>query len=227
MSPDGVRDQEKRFAQFKELCYNLGLAFVTWQELEDAHFNLFFRMLGSSDTEIASVVYYHTESFEARHRLVGYMAQIFLQDKTHKKVWENDKGGLKKEIKTANDNRNKLAHYAEDFDISDEQITHPDGSITLEVSEPRLRPSRYNTISRLIGRTPDKPEHNLSVKDIRSYVLEFRSLTKKIGEFWASLPVPKEANLVQSLGLPPRHVLRRPRRSRTRLGKVTAEPSEK
>lgn len=211
--------------EFQDLCYHIGLALVTWQELEESHFSLFFKMVGARDYEIGSVIYHHIESFQTRHTMLGYIAQIYLKDKPdQRQVWENNSGGLKKEIKDANENRNKLAHYAEDVDLG-EMITQPDGSVSFPVSNPSLRPGRHNTISRLLGRTADKPEHNLGVTEIRDLIKAFRELTKKIDDFRLSLPVPPGAHPVQQLGLPPPR-LQILKDSPSKHGKEDGDPSE-
>ena len=190
--------------EFEELAYHIGAALITWQHVEEAHFALFMKMLGAPQAEIGSVVYYSIESFKSRHRMVGRMAHYFLLEKADKIKWENNKGGLKKELKDANNNRNKLAHYAIQYDIIG-QKTLEDGSIELEFSQPRLQPSPDNLVSRLLGRTPDKPDYNLTPTEIRQYILVFRDLAVRLQEFQRGLPLPKPqlgSALSRAFGLP-------------------------
>src|SRR5450631_3831401 len=106
-----MQDADASLKEFEDLCYHVGLAMITWQSVEDVHFKLFFKMLGAPKYEVASIVYYSTESFQGRHKMVSLMTSFFLQSKKDKTEWSNTTGGLQKEIKEANENRNKLAHY--------------------------------------------------------------------------------------------------------------------
>ncbi len=175
--------------QFSALCQQIGMALVTWQEVENAHFRIFHRLLGEPQFSIASIVYHHTESFEARHKMVGLLIQHSLKDKEPalRKMWSNEKGGLQKDVRDANLNRNKLAHYSHDQAVSSVEKTD-DGEVVVKFSEPRLQPSPYNEVSRLLGRTPDRDEHNLSVVGIQNYIADFVTLTRRLDEFWERLP---------------------------------------
>jgi cytochrome b561 len=68
-----------------ETCYHIGLALVTWQHVENAHFKLFLRMLGVPLSGVSSVVYYSAENFESRHKMVSRMAVYFLEGRTFNK----------------------------------------------------------------------------------------------------------------------------------------------
>lgn len=182
-------DEPDEYNEFKDLCYHIGLALVVWQEVERALFVLFIKMLGSSYNEMASVVFYGIESFEARRKMVGNMAHYFLKEKADKAIWNDNTGGLQKALKDGNEKRNKLAHYdlEEDFvDITYEQ----DGSAVVNFGPPRLRPTQYNLISTMRGHTPDKPEHNLSVKEVIGYIKEFHDLAEQVNNFTGRLPSP-------------------------------------
>jgi hypothetical protein len=97
-----------------------------------------------------------------------------------------------------------------------------DGDVIVRFGEPRLQPSPYNMISRLLGRTPDRDEHNLSAATVQTYISDFVKLARRLDEFWAKLPaaVPNP-NLQQLLGPPPKHLLRqRSTRSPINLGNM-------
>jgi hypothetical protein len=64
---------------FKSICSAIGSALILWQDVEDAHFRLFVKMLGAPREEICSAVYYSVQSFEARYKIVGRMAHFFLE----------------------------------------------------------------------------------------------------------------------------------------------------
>jgi hypothetical protein len=195
---------------FDFLCRQIGLALMTWQDVEIAHFRIFFKLVGAPTFEIASIVYHHTESFEGRHNMVLRLIEHSLKKEDElRKLWEDGKVGLYKNVKDANLNRNKLAHYSYDFMISSvEEMDN--GEVVVTFGDPRLQPSPYNMISRLLGRTPDKEAHNLSAATIQTYISDFVKLARRLNEFWEKLPHPvSNPNLQQALGPPPKHLLRR------------------
>jgi hypothetical protein len=182
-------------SEFLDLCRHIGLALVVWQEVEEAHFGLFVKMLGSDYNEVSAVVYFSVESFEARRKMVGNMAHYFLTAKADKTIWNDDKGGLQKELKDANENRNKLAHYNVEEDLLN--VDEEDGVVTVDLGPPRLRPHKWNLVSRLRGLTPDKPEHNLSVAEVAGYVREFRKLARRIRDFSSNLTLPPQPGVLE------------------------------
>jgi hypothetical protein len=191
MSPE-TSTEESRKAEFRKLCEAIGFAMMTWQDIEAAHFRLFLKMLGAPKKEVCSAIYYSVESFDARHKMVGRMAHYFMQADSyapHRAVWSGVDGGLSKKVKDANENRNKLAHYGMDFDVIG-QTERPDGSRVVELSNPRLQPYYENQVSRLLGRTPDRPEHNLSAKEISGYASLFQRVGAEIDDFQKSLTLP-------------------------------------
>jgi hypothetical protein len=52
--------ESEEFREFQALCYHIGLALVTWQDVEEAHFKLFFKVIGAPNAEIASLAYHAT-----------------------------------------------------------------------------------------------------------------------------------------------------------------------
>jgi len=198
---------------FQDFCYHIGLALVTWQDVEEAHFKLFFKLIGAPNAEIASLAYHAIESFTARHVMVGRMVDSFFksttQDEAVRKKWQNA-DGLQKRLKDANLNRNKLAHYSWKTDFVSE--THlKTGGIFLRFSGPRLQASAYNSVSRALGYTPDKPEHNLDIPALQTYTGEFLRLAVKLDDFQRDLKAwPLEPDLVRVLGLPPKYLLESP-----------------
>lgn len=186
-----------------ELCLHIGFALIAWQRVEEVHFQIFCGFLGIPQSQIASAAYHSTESFAARNTMLDNMARYFLSPipellprptlKKFKEMrgrWQT----LHKLLKDANENRNKLAHYAADVDLSNMQ-TDDGGNVIFDVSPYTLRPSPSNFVSRLLGRTKDKPEHNLGVSELQQYVLDFkqaqRAATDFLLELW-TLPKPHE-----------------------------------
>jgi hypothetical protein len=179
---------------FREICYLMGLALVTWQGIEDAHFKIFLKMLKVPMDDVSSVPYFAIESFASRHAMLDKMAQYFLAPrcfKKQRKEWQD----LYTAAKNANDNRNKFAHYALDYDFI-RHYERPDGSVVVEFTPHRLRPARQNAVSRLLGRTPDKDDHNLGPDQIKQYIVEFRQLAGQLELFHVSLSKPSEVPLI-------------------------------
>jgi hypothetical protein len=181
---------------YTEMCKALGGALCNWQHVERAHFRLFLKMLNAPNWETCSAAYYSIESFEARHNMVGRVAYYFLKDdryKSQREWWCGVGGGLQKEIKTANQNRNKIAHYGLSFveikpmmhRVVDDRIMEPDGYVKFRF--PALRPTPENLVDRLVGRISTNPEHSLGPGRINTYAHQFIRLAQIIGEFEASI----------------------------------------
>ena len=166
---------------FRELCYHIGLALVTWQRVEDLHFEIFGRFLGVPLGKITSVAYHSTESFNARNTMLDRMAYYFTRPikeliprelaREYKAAWV-EWANLHKLLKDANLNRDKLAHYAADYDLIN--MRQEGDNILFDVTSHTLRPSPFNAVSEYLGRTKDRKEHNLGVPEINQYVIEFR-----------------------------------------------------
>jgi len=168
-----------------DLIYrSMGNALIAWQLVEGAHFRLFRKLLGAPE-ELSPLVYFSIESFDTRRKMLHRVAQCFLADPKFKALrgqWDN----LNKELKDANDNRNKIAHYDIGSDVLN--ITESaEGGVEIEFGPPRLRPLGYNRVSQLDGRTPDQEAHNLSHAELNSYRDEFRSLAKLLTEFYVAI----------------------------------------
>jgi hypothetical protein len=192
-----------------QFYYHIGRSLVAWQDVEEEHFKLFFRLIGSPLFENAAIVYYGMGDFATRHKIVGQLLQITLNGpdfQDQRKVWQNEKGGLQKAIKNANDDRNKLAHYESHIDSKVEPGISADPTkiptIKIRLSGPTLRPSAYNVVSRLLGRTPDKEGHDLKIDEIKEFYAMFKDLAVKIDEFRTSCPLPPQAGQVHVHGIP-------------------------
>jgi hypothetical protein len=195
-----AESSDDRKNNFRELCYHIGLALVTWQRVEDLHFEIFGRFLGVPLGQITSAAYHSIENFEARNAMLGRMAYYFLHPieeliprplaREYKATWiEWQK--LYKSLKDANLNRNKLAHYAADYDLIN--MRNVGGDIVFDVTPHTLRPSPFNYVSRLLGRTKDQKEHNLGVPEIGQYVINFREVEAACAAFirqLGKLPAP-------------------------------------
>jgi hypothetical protein len=193
------------FDEFTDLCYHIGLALMTWQDVEEAHFKLFFKLIGAPNPEIASLAYHATESFDQRRVMVSRMVDWMLKatDQTAKlaPIWQDTSGGLNKALKDASENRNKLAHYTWQYDIKE---IKPGEYVT---GSTRLQPSSWNVVSQILGRVASSPKHNLDKTVVRTYIDEFRRLTKALDEFHRQLvPWPTEPSILRSIGLPPSYL---------------------
>jgi len=187
--PDAIQNN------FRELCYNIGLALVTWQRVEELHFHIFGRFLGVPLSQVTSAAYHSTESFDARNTMLDRMAHYLFQPieelitpdlsrqyETIRAEWRT----LHKLLKDANLNRNKLAHYTADFDLLNMRGNEA-GEVIFDVTPHTLRPSPNNFVSRLLGRTKDKQAHNLGVSELKQYVIEFRQAEQAVAAFILSL----------------------------------------
>jgi hypothetical protein len=205
-SPEESKEiKDARREAFKLLCTAMGFALFTWQDVEKAHFKLFLKMLGAPEWEVCSAAYYSTESFEARHKMVGRMAYYFMKSdhyESHRAVWCGAGGGLQKKIKDANENRNKLAHYGLAYDVIN-TTRNPDGTFKIDLGPSKLQPLDTNLVDRLIGRTPDKPEHNLSHEEVSEYAMYFQDLAEHIKQFQESLTLPPPQQGLDALLAPP------------------------
>jgi hypothetical protein len=183
----------------------IGFALWTWQGVEKAHFKLYLRMLGAPQWEVCAAAYYSIESFAARNAMVWRMAHYFLQGnnyKSHLKQWSGGGKGLYKELKDANDNRNKLAHYTLDWDVVG--ITkNPDETVDVELGPPTWRPVKTDLAAPLMGRTPDRLEHNLTWRAVYEYGNQFAALGKRLDAFQESLNLPAPQLGLDQLLSPP------------------------
>jgi len=167
----------------------MGLALATWQGVEEAHYKIFTKLLGLTLGGLGSVVYFSTESFEARRKMVDDMIALALKGRHVKKQraqWE----GLKKPLKDANKNRNKLAHYGIDYDLINPRPGVGGDGYVFNLTAHTLRPSRWNEWARLRGRAKEHPGHNLGIDEVKEYVVEFRRLGHILEQFHADLPRP-------------------------------------
>ena len=92
----------------------------------------------------------------------------------------------KQKLKTANENRNKIAHYQ----LSLEVIEGVDGKFSFpKVS---LEPHPDDRISQLKGQTPDRPEHSLDPPAIVRIAHEFVGISNELRDFTDSIELPKQ-----------------------------------
>ena len=206
---------------YTEMCKALGYALCNWQYVERAHFKLFLKLLDAPNWETCSAAYYSIESFEARHKMVGRVAHYFLKNdqfKSHRETWCGLGGGLEKEIKNANENRNKIAHYGLDF---------VDINATINIRMPALQPTSDNLVDQLVGRIPSNPEHSLSPGRINGYAQGFYELAQRIGQFEKSLILsPQHEPSSEPMPAHPTDHKSRQRRSRTKSPPTDDRPSD-
>jgi hypothetical protein len=153
----------------------MGLALTSWASVEEAHFLAFRKMMGQIKKEICSIVYFSIPSFEGKRVLVDRIATYYLAD-SFKKEWST----LDKDLQTASSQRGMLAHYGLDFELL-KRTEHEDGALEMEFGPPRLRPSTYNEVFVIQGKTGDK--HTLTLGKIRSYAESFSSLENRLADF--------------------------------------------
>jgi hypothetical protein len=162
----------------RDLSMRIGFALSVWQRVEEQHYHLFLTLLGLDDSNIPAIVYFSTESFDARRTMVDRMFQDFPSTKELRTKW-ND---INKNLKDHSKNRNKLAHYK----ISHSAYADPDQPLTIRLRPPALKPSPYNRVSQLLGYTPDNQEHNLGASELNGYIKAFSELGAAVCRFNAS-----------------------------------------
>ena len=132
-----------------ELVGFVGLVIVTWQQVEEAHYLLFAKLVGVPSDDIASILYFSPPTFESRRVLVDRIAQCTLENKAHKSEW----AALNKRLGKGASNRGKIAHYSL-YHLSDIRETgDPDSPIEFvsNLEFPLLTPSIFNRVAALKG----------------------------------------------------------------------------
>src|SRR5262249_12464502 len=123
--------------------------------------------------------YFGVPSFEGKRVLVDRIAAYYLADE-FKTEWSK----LDKSLQAASSQRGMLAHYGLDFEILN-HIEREDGSLDIELGSPRLRPSSYNEVFVIQGKTGDK--HTLKAEKIREYAVSFSELEKRLKDFTSGM----------------------------------------
>jgi hypothetical protein len=160
-----------------DLCMRMGVALSVWQDVETQHYHLFLTLLGIQEGEIPSVVYFGSENFDARRTMVSRMVHYFPTTKALRAEWNK----IEKDLKDFSENRNKIAHYGIYRDLFEHTL--PSGRKRLMLKPPSLQPSLWNRVSKLLGRTSDKKEHNLSADELNGYIRDFGALGLRIAQF--------------------------------------------
>jgi hypothetical protein len=181
-------------SEFKNLCFNMGLALVRWQHVEDEHFYLFQALTGLTGQSICSIIYHSSESFEARRNMVTRLARhrVGCFDVKRKRLANRYINCLDKQLKDANLNRNKIAHYGFEYGIVG-YAEQDNGDVSIDFSPPRLQPSPINKISQIQGFSSSDTKHNLSSFNIKQYLIEFGELACTVRKFncWFFSPPPQ------------------------------------
>jgi len=163
-----------------DLCMRMGVALSVWQSVEDQHYHLFLTLIGDkTGTDVSAVTYFSVESFDARRVLISRMVQSFPTTKDLRIEWN----ALDKLLKDNGENRNKVAHYGIYHSIYEAAEPDEKGHKAIKVAPPSLQPSAYNKVSELLGRTSDKPDHNISAAQLNSYIIDFGKLAMRVAQF--------------------------------------------
>jgi len=87
MSEPVLTTQNTRAPDLRDLCAFMGMGLVSWQNVEDAHYLLFAKLIGAPKQEICSVLYFSPPSFESRRVLVDRLAQVGISDDEILRTW--------------------------------------------------------------------------------------------------------------------------------------------
>src|SRR6266540_6557424 len=92
---------------------------------------------------------------------------------------------INKRLATGASQRGQVAHYGMDFEI----IKTGPRPLHLDLGPPRLKPSRYNRVAELQGKTAS-PKHTISTADLTSYIIGFEALQKDLESFTKKMALP-------------------------------------
>jgi hypothetical protein len=166
----------------------VGAALTQWQQVEDAHYLFFLKILGAPRPEVCSVIYFSPPTFESRRVMVDRVAHYTITGKEDKKAWKE----LHKRLETSASQRGKLAHYGLGFEV----VKTGPNITDFKLGRPRLEPSKHNKIAELKGETPDT--HHLTSKEVRGYIATFIQLKDDLEDFTKKVTVLQPQ---QGLGL--------------------------
>jgi hypothetical protein len=166
----------------------VGAALTQWQQVEDAHYLFFLKLLGSPKPEVCSVIYFSPPTFESRRVMVDRVAHYTITGKEDKKSWKE----LHKRLETSASQRGKLAHYGLGFEV----VQTGPNLIDFKLGRPRLEPSKHNKIAELKGQTLDT--HHLTSREVREYIVTFIRLKNDLENFTKKVAVLQPQ---QGLGL--------------------------
>lgn len=170
-----MSEPDERTGTYVHFMAHMGVALTSWASVEEAHFRVFREMMGGTKREICSVIYFGIPSFEGKRVLVDRVSNYYLADE-----FRRDWSKLNADLQTASSQRGMLAHYALDFELLSE-TEREDGSISFAFGEPRLRPSTYNEIFVIQGKTGDR--HVLTAEKIAPIIDDFQLLEKRLSDF--------------------------------------------
>lgn len=179
--------------RFRQLLEGIGLSIVAWQSVENSAFRLFASVISSPSDEITSVLFYHIQSFESRVQLLDRIMYYYIKSETIKSEWKV----LKKELESCTKERNKIVHYSLSME-KDENGT--------EVY--KVAPSYWDKVAPILGRTPNKPNHSLTITYIYALRARFQDLSNRIDTFRLSLSGLPPTGLLGQLFSP--HIQTRP-----------------
>jgi hypothetical protein len=166
----------------------VGAALTQWQQVEDAHYLFFLKILGAPKPEVCSVIYFSPPTFESRRVMVDRVAQLTITGEDDKKIWKK----LNQRLDKAASHRGKLADYGLGFEI----IKTGPNATDFKLGYPRLEPSRHNKIAELKGEKPET--RHLTSKEVRGYIIEFIELGDDLENFTKKIANPRPQ---QGLGL--------------------------
>lgn len=170
-------------AEWTRLLSGMGYALQLWSHVEESLFLLFSELLRSPCTDVDSVVFYSSPSFESKRVLTDRVAQLVL-DANSKATWAE----LCKRLEVEGGFRGKIAHYSLDFDVFnfEEMIqAMSDGIETPKpiIGPPYLRSPKHNKISLTKKSNQDSSALRTESKEIMEHCNKFMSLSRDIDKF--------------------------------------------
>jgi hypothetical protein len=171
--------QNTKSPDLRDLCAFMGMGLAIWQRVEDVHYLLFKKLIGSPKEAICSILYFSPPSFESRRVLVDRLSQVIIEDIKWLKTWKK----LNKDINLAGYQRGKLAHYGIDYEII---FNTPEPSTDFKLGPPKLAPSKHNQIASPLG----QKKKSLTVLEVREIIAKFIDIESRLGKFVEELNIP-------------------------------------
>jgi hypothetical protein len=165
-------DSDQRVDEASTLYGWMGLALSLWQDVENIHYLLFFKLLDAPKPEICSVIYFGVPTFESRRVMVDRVAQYGLADE-FKKEWDS----LNKRLVAGASARGAIAHYRLSYEI----IIESEDPFKVGFGPARLVPAKYNRLA--FGK-----KGPLLLSDLKQHTKDFIALKGNLSEFVRKVP---------------------------------------
>lgn len=194
---DLTEDPKKRFREHDFLHQAIGSTLSTWNHMEEYIYLFFQKLVGVSNDDICSVLFFGVPSFSGRCDLVTRVAHFALagdQYKEQRDEWASLCRWLKDDLSVK---RNAVAHYSFDYNLTIISTNPPQ----FRMGEPRLSPSQHNQVLRGIKKKTEEKDA-VTISKMAGYIHEFQSAEARIIDLIKSFPrdpAPKTGGFLAKL----------------------------